>query len=52
MRISASIGLMVVHTFEQAGVRFSYHGLVRMRDGSEYLLPLVASGIRVVANRA
>ena len=44
------IGLSSVQTFEQAGVRSPYRGIVaRMRDGSEYQLPLVPSGI---ANRA
>ena len=41
------IGLVAVQTFEQAGVRSPYHGLVvRMRDGSEYQLPILPSGLR------
>jgi hypothetical protein len=41
------IGLVAVQTFEQAGVRSAYHGLVvRMRDGSEYQLPILPSGLR------
>ncbi len=41
------IGLVAVQTFEQAEVRSPYHGLVvRMRDGSEYQLPILPSGLR------
>ena len=41
------IGLVGAQTFEQAGVRSPYHGLVvRMRDSSEYQLPIVPSGLR------
>ncbi len=39
------VGLVKVRTFEQAGMPSPYHGLVvRMRDGSEYQLPIVPSG--------
>ncbi len=41
------IGLVGAQTFEQAGVRSAYYGLVvRMRDSSEYQLPIVPSGLR------
>ncbi len=42
------IGLVAVQTFEQVGLRSSHHGLVvRMRDGSEYQLPILpSSGLR------
>ena len=41
------IGLVAVQTFEQAGIRSPYHGLVvRMCDGSEYQLPILPSGLR------
>jgi hypothetical protein len=40
------VGISAAHTFEQAGVRSSYYGLVaRMRDGSEYQLPIMPSGL-------
>jgi hypothetical protein len=41
------VGIVAAQTFEQAGVRWPYHGLVvRMRDGSEYQLPIMPSGLR------
>ena len=41
------MGLVAVQTLAEAGVRSSHHGLVvRMRDGSEYQLPILPSGLR------